>query len=163
MSIKINFQGPQAFVPADNRVMHPKAAPFGRDQAHLCLSGSPPIVPDLLWCLSLRHTDTFSFLQTPQVTPQHQVLEPQEPHPVSTCACLSISSRWTRWLLRIHCRGVGKVTHGRGSGLTVKRAERPDVIGAVQIYTFTQMSRLSNCFSLLLWSLQMMLNFEWML
>lgn len=27
--------------------------------------------------------------------------------------------------------GVGKVTHGRGSGLTVTRAERPDGIGAL--------------------------------
>lgn len=28
--------------------------------------------------------------------------------------------------------GVGKVTHGRGSGLTVTTAERPDGIGALQ-------------------------------
>lgn len=27
--------------------------------------------------------------------------------------------------------GVGKVTHGRGSGLTVTREERPDEIGAL--------------------------------
>lgn len=31
--------------------------------------------------------------------------------------------------------GVGKVTHGRGSGLTVTRVERPDGIGALQTST----------------------------
>lgn len=55
--------------------------------------------------------------------------------------------------------GVGKVTHGRGSGLTVTGPERPDGIGgSADVHVATQMSWLTNRVISLLRTLQQMLS-----
>lgn len=72
------------------------------------------------------------------MTPQHQDLEVEGPTRVCTCVCVYVRESvcvWITWWGACGCwgsvMGVGKVTHGRGSGLTVTRAERPDGIGAL--------------------------------
>lgn len=60
VSRKINSEGLLVFVQMDNRAMHPNEVPLCCDQARLCLSSSPAIVPhcsDVFLCLA-RLPDT---------------------------------------------------------------------------------------------------------
>lgn len=136
MSSKINSWGPPAFVQVDNRATHPNEAPLGRDRARLCLGSSSAFVPgraDVFLRLA-RLPDAFWMLRSPKLTEKDLsgLGARQLPQTIRLPEHATTRSLLVGHLaveVSVVGRTAGKVTHGRGSGLTVTRVKRPDRIG----------------------------------
>lgn len=146
MSSKINSRGPPAFVQVDNRATHPNEAPLGRDRARLCLRSSSAFVPrrsDVFLRLA-RLPDAFWMLCSPECGVDLKKKKKglsglgfrRPPQTAAVCLPEHVYApthgfRVGHLTVEVSVVGrtAGKVTHGRGSGLTVTRAERPDGFG----------------------------------